>query len=323
MSNKVSEIHTGKRKKMWDESIKSHQKYIDSETGDFRKEFVENRNCPVCQKNTYTFMFKKEGGDYVKCDCCQMVYLNPVFIDDQLIEYYRNNHAEQSGVVADDTDFYTDLYSQGADSIENNVSVGSILDVGCSGGAFLDLAKQRGWETHGIELNQVESSLSRKKGHIVYGKVIGELSLDNKFEAISLWDVFEHIKDGGKALASMSKLLTENGVIFLQIPSADSLAARILHEKCNMFDGLEHVNLYGAKTLAQLLEKNNLKILEIKSVIPEFGVLNNYMNYENAYYGQSQSGHDVLDFFSSDEVLDKLLGYKLQVVIGKNKDDTL
>ena len=111
-------------------------------------------------------------------------------------------------------------------------------------------------------------------------------------------------------------LLTNDGVILLQIPSIDSLAARIMQDKCNMFDGLEHVNLYGVNSLKTLVDNNNLEILDIQSVIPELGVLNNHLNYQDPYKGDSNNFNSVLNLFSDEQVLNSLLGYKLQVVIG-------
>jgi hypothetical protein len=83
-----------------------------------------------------------------------------------------------------------------------------------------------------------------------------------------------------------------------------------------MFDGLEHVNLYGVNSLQTLVKNNNLQILDIQSVIPELGVLNNHLNYDDPYLGDSNNFDSALDLFSDEQVLKFLLGYKLQVVIG-------
>ena len=83
-----------------------------------------------------------------------------------------------------------------------------------------------------------------------------------------------------------------------------------------MFDGLEHVNLYGVNSLTTLVKNNNLQILDIQSVIPELGVLNNHLSYEDPYQGDSNEFHSIFNLFSYEQVLKSLLGYKLQVVIG-------
>jgi hypothetical protein len=232
-----------------------------------------------------------------------MVYLNPVFTNEALTQYYTNNQVEQGVVVAEDAPFYANLYNKGLTSAENITSVGNILDIGCSSGIFLDISKGKGWKTYGLELNKIEFSASQGKGHKVQNELLENALFDEKFNVISLWDVFEHIKD-------------DNGVILLQIPSSDALAAKIMQEKCNMFDGLEHTNLYGIESITKLVESNGLKILDVQSVIPEMGVLNNYLNYDDPYKGSNNNFDSVLDLFSDEQVLKSLLGYKLQIVIG-------
>ena len=316
MNRIVKEIHNKARIDMWDQSIENHNFFIDNSTGFFRDEFIEERACPACQKNQTNKLFVKSGGQYVKCISCAMVYLNPVFTDESLIQYYTNNKVEQGIVVADDMSFYHELYSQGLTSAHKKTERGNLLDIGCSTGIFLDVARDKGWNTFGLELNKIEFSVAKEKGHNVFNTLLEDIKFTNKFNIISLWDVFEHIKDGNKTLMLIKDLLTNDGVILLQIPSIDSLAARIMQDKCNMFDGLEHVNLYGVNSLKTLVDNNNLEILDIQSVIPELGVLNNHLNYQDPYKGDSNNFNSVLNLFSDEQVLNSLLGYKLQVVIG-------
>ena len=318
MNQTVKELHE-KRMKLWNTSIGSHKKYINMETGIFKEEFVEYRHCPVCSKDNYRAIFSKEGGTYVKCLGCGMVYINPVFTDDALKDYYEKNHSVQAQIVEEGDSFYKKIYTQGLDSIESVCKPGNILDVGCSSGVFLDLAKHRNWKTFGIELNVQEFNMALKKGHAVHNRLLENIRFDMKFTAITLWDVFEHIKDGEFYLNMMKTLLLENGVIFLQIPSSDSLAAKILQEKCNMFDGLEHVNLYGVNTIKLLAGKCGLDILNIQTVIPEIGVINNYLNYEDPYLGNTDNKTNIPGLIHEKELLEKLWGYKLQVVLGEGK----
>ena len=316
MAKNVEEIHNKARQNMWDQSIDNHKLYIDETTGLFKKEFVEKRSCPACNRDHCINIFSKEGGQYVSCLSCRMVYLNPVFTDAALTAYYTNNKVEQGLVVSDDFTFYEELYNKGLTAAQGRTSVSNILDIGCSTGLFLDIAKSNGWKTYGLELNQIESEISGNKGHKVEKDLLENANFDVKFGIISFWDVFEHIKDGAKTLRLAKELLTDDGVILIQIPSSDSIAAKVMQGKCNMFDGLEHVNLYGVNSLKLLVENCKLNILDIKSVIPELGVLNNYLNYEDPYTSAGDNFKSVFTLVSDEEVLQSLLGYKLQVVLG-------
>lgn len=319
MDQSVKELHE-KRSKMWEGSIANHRKYIDDATGIFTDKFTQDRNCPVCDAHNELELFYKEGGRYVKCNECSMVYINPVFTDDALEDYYRTNHDLQGEIVESDTEFYSGLYNKGLDGIEKVLQKrGQILDIGCSSGIFLDTAKGRDWKTFGVELNQTEAKYAQNKGHIVFNDLLHRIDFDTRFDAVSLWDVFEHLKNGEAYLNHLKNLLLPEGVIFLQIPSSDSLAAKILHEKCNMFDGLEHVNLYGVTTIKQLAEKCGLEILSMETVISEIGVINNHLSYENPYFGNTDNKTNIAGLIDETTLHNRLMGYKLQVIMGARK----
>ena len=120
----------------------------------------------------------------------------------------------------------------------------------------------------------------------------------------------EHI-----AMKNMRNRFTKNGFIFFQTPNVNSLAARILQEKCNVFDGLEHVNLYDKSTMFKLAKKMDLKFY-YKSVISEIPVISNYLDYTNPYHGQSKFNDSVLGLIN-EKLHKELLGYKMQTVLQK------
>lgn len=311
------DIHQ-ERLKMHLANVMDRQKYFDPETGQIHNYLLEERNCPVCQKNHEQFVFFKDGGRHVKCTNCEMIYLNPVFKDEHLINHYRKNHDLQSEIVSNDSGFYTSIYTKGLRAIESAVSQGAILDIGCSAGNFLDIALDSGWKTYGVELNEKEASYAAQKGHRIYNQLLESVIFDEAFDAVALWDVFEHLKDGHSYLSQIKALLSENGVIFLQIPSADSLAAKMLQEKCQMFDGIEHVNLYSYKAIDSLAQQNGLKILHCETVISEIGVMNNYLNYDDPYLG-STTETSLLATLIDDKMLhDAKMGYKMQIVLGRD-----
>lgn len=309
----AKKLHEG-RKFMYDRLQAYWASFRDPNTGLLKEEFLEPRHCPVCGSAEHTRIFYKNGGAYVKCQECSMCYLNPVFKDAALQTYYENNHALQAQVTANESEFYRRIYSKGLEAIHKFFKAGRICDIGCSSGFFLDLAREAGWQTTGLELNRKEAELAEQRGHKVYTVPVEEAKFAEKFNAVTLWDVFEHIKTGSNYLETLKKLLVPGGLIFMQIPNSDALAARILHEHCNMFDGIEHVNLYSPKTIGMLLEKHSLKIEHMETVISEIPVVNNFLNYENPYFGSAPLQQNVLGLIDEEALHKALLGYKMQIV---------
>jgi 2-polyprenyl-3-methyl-5-hydroxy-6-metoxy-1,4-benzoquinol methylase len=298
-------------------NVADREKYINPQTNSFFDTLLEIRDCPVCHENHEQFLFIKDGGTHVKCTSCDMIYLNPVFKDENLENHYRNNHDCQSEIATNESEFYTALYTKGLHALQAVTLKGNILDIGCSSGNFLDIALKNGWKTYGVELNEKEASYAIQKGHTVYNTLLQNVAFTEKMDAVSLWDVFEHLKDGRAYLNQIKELLSENGVIFLQIPSADSLAAKILQEKCQMFDGIEHVNLYSYKALEKLSHECGLKILSHETVISEIGVMNNYLNYDHPYLGGTTNLTSLAGLIDETTLHAAKMGYKMQLVLGK------
>jgi len=312
-TTKDKELHKH-RKQMYDTADAYRRSFINSATGLFDEKYLESRHCPACGSEKHRVLFLKNGGQYVACEDCSMVFLNPVFKDECLENYYIINNANQAGAHVDESDFYRSIYSSGLDQIAAVKNCSTILDIGCSSGFFLDIAKERGLQTFGIELNQLEFNIATNKGHKVWNETVDRIDFPLQFDVITLWDVFEHIKDGKEYLRLLRNYLTENGIIFMQIPSSQSFAARVLHEKCNMFDGLEHVNLYNKKAMLHLIDQVGYDVIELKSVIDELGPVNNYLHYEDPYFG-SFKGDRNIPFLSPEVIHQKLLGYKFQVTL--------
>ena len=315
IENKASarKLHLG-RKFMYSEIEKMHKKYLSGD-GNYFKKLLEKRKCPLCFNASKNYLFQKRGGHYVRCKKCYLVHLDPVFKDKDLKNYYKNLHSAQSKVTKNESKFYRKIYTNGLKLVSLFKKKGTILDIGCSSGFFLDIAKKNKWQTFGIELNKKESKIAKIK-HNVFENNLEELKR-RKFDVITMWDVIEHIKDGNKCMQEMRKKLKKNGLIFFQTPNVNSLAARIIQEKCNLFDGIEHVNLYDFNTMKLLAKKNNFKILRMESVISELQVISNYLDYQDPYFGSLKYKKNILGLFNSKSLHQNLLGYKMQVVLKK------
>lgn len=315
------EIHKT-RELYWERDMVSHSRFINKETGLFEEKYVEERVCPVCESDYSRLLFIKTGGTHVQCNSCEMIYLNPVFKDEALILFYQENHTGQSEMVDDDLEFYNAIYNKGLDLVrKSNPTINKVLDYGCSGGGFLDVASKAGIDScFGMELNKIEADISKKKGYNIHNGLLHDNPFSDKFDLITLWDVFEHIKDGKAYLNAFREILSDNGLLFLQVPNAMSLAARVMQEHSNVYDGLEHVNLYSPETLKLVAEKTGFKVVQMQTVIPEMNVLNNYLNYENGYTGNRDATNNLLGLISESDLHKHLLGYKVQVVLQKNKN---
>ena len=305
-----------KRQKQLDAAYHYHENFHDK-NGNIASKYLELRNCPICNKNDFSFLFLKNGGNYVQCKNCELVYLNPCFTDKHLEIFYKNMHNMQAKIVKDESLFYRKIYSYGIKNINKFVKPKNkkrILDLGCSSGLFLDIAKEKRWETFGLELNEKEIEISKQNHNVKNINLYqAQKEFNVKFDVITMWDVIEHVKDPHELLKTIKKCLRPGGLFFFQTPNVNSLAARVLKEKCNVFDGIEHVNLFNEKNIYNIAKKNKFKVLLVDSVISEIPVISNYLNYDDPYFGASKE-KEIFGIIN-DKILHKnYLGYKIQVV---------
>tara|TARA_B100001996_G_C18609899_1_gene573252 strand:+ start:140 stop:1123 length:984 start_codon:yes stop_codon:yes gene_type:complete len=304
------------RKKLISEGEKYRKKYQDKK-GYIKRKFLKYRNCPICKRKNDEFLFYKNGGKYVKCKNCELIYLNPCFGDTHLENYYKGMHSMQSATIKNESEFYVKIYSYGLESINKFVKKKNkkILDIGCSNGLFLDIAKKNSWETFGIELNKKEYLISQKNHRVENTSVLNlNKAFNNKFDTICMWDVIEHVKDTNNLLKIIKRSLNKGGLFFFQTPNVNSLAARIMHEKSNVFDGIEHTNLFNDKNVNIIAKKNKFKLIKIESVISEIPIISNYLDYLDPYYGGSRK-KNILGMINEKQMHENYLGYKMQVIL--------
>ena len=98
----------------------------------------------------------------------------------------------------------------------------SALDVGCGTGGFLAFLAERLPDTRreGIELDAQRAAQARERdptAHIHAGDALEMLDgLEETFDLVTLWDVFEHIPAPVRLLGALGRVLAPGGVIYVQ-----------------------------------------------------------------------------------------------------------
>ena len=88
----------------------------------------------------------------------------------------------------------------------------NILDIGCGAGFFLNIANERGWNCHGMEIlpeyiKYAQENFALKQ--IRLESLDGSLSYDaNTFDVITLWDLIEHLRNPLNSLQKIYRIMT-------------------------------------------------------------------------------------------------------------------
>lgn len=151
------------------------------------------------------------------------------------------------------------IYSKVNKMIEG-VNIGSVLEVGCGSGRYLEQLQERGWQITGIDIQ------NKGKDFIRVIDVENGFDVKEKFDLILALEVIEHIVDTDLFLENLSKHLKENGTLIISTPNLLFWINRIV-----MMAGFKpyfayadfHVRMFVWKELSKKLVKH-FSIINIK-----------------------------------------------------------
>ena len=138
-----------------------------------------------------------------------------------------------------------------------------VLDVGCGSGFFLDLAREAGCDTSGLEFNTAAAEKARAKGHRIFSRLLNELSQEETgggFDLITLFQVLEHVSQPVTVMKDAAKFLNPGGIIVVAVPGSEG-ANRLC--PWSPYDWPpHHTSRWRHADLRQLATQSQLKLVE-------------------------------------------------------------
>ncbi|MCK5733236.1 MAG: class I SAM-dependent methyltransferase [Candidatus Latescibacteria bacterium] len=200
----------------------------------------------------------------VRCARCGFVYLSPRPVQECMGRYYEDEryHPHQRNGVSRTDRLYRVLRGWNLRNkrrlIERNCAKGSILDVGCGTGEFLTEMRGAGWRVLGIEPASQARDFAKKDGLRVLDRIE---KCHDRFDAITLWHVLEHVHEAHDLLHQLCKLLSPQGRIFIAVPNPDSFDAKIYGPHWIAFDAPRHLYHFRPQDMRMFLHTHGLKVI--------------------------------------------------------------
>jgi SAM-dependent methyltransferase len=149
-------------------------------------------------------------------------------------EYYTERHASAFGAqIAGEygRDPSAPVYGRWLGEIASRLpgGRGRILDVGCALGTFLAIARDHGFEPHGVEISQFASSFAREqRGLDVFtGDLENFGAPPGTFDVVTFWDAIEHVTHPVENLKTARRLLRPGGLLLVTTDNFDCLVADV------------------------------------------------------------------------------------------------
>ncbi len=245
--------------------------------------YFEKVSCYNCGGVETVSSFIVNRFRHVRCKNCGMVYVSPR-LKTRIINLLYNE--------APYTDFYKIKLIPSIDYRKNILAVnkynqiaryfnkpGKVLDIGSGLGEVLSVFQGNNWDCLGVETNKFAADYSRKTFKLnIINKSIHDFEPQDKFDVIMLWGVLEHLYKPLVLLERVRKLLKENGVLLLEVPSADSVLVRYYERTQKRVDriieGDRHIMLFSLRSFIEITGKAGFKPIEILSNGLDISTLN-------------------------------------------------
>lgn len=154
---------------------------------------------------------------------------------------------------------------------------GRLLDVGAHAGRFLRLARARGWDGEGLELNPKTAAFAaRASAAVVHQGNVHTFSPDRGYDAVTLIDVLEHVPCPLDVLSRVRAFLSSGGWVAIKVPNGpaqrlkETVRARLRPGyRATIADNLVHVNHFSAASLAHALERAGFHDVTVVAAAPE------------------------------------------------------
>jgi SAM-dependent methyltransferase len=233
------------------------------------------QNCPLCGSTEIREWLWATDPHYgipgrhrlVRCGGCALVFLNPMYSDEELKALYPEDYyAYQEEVQAGRWKTRAKKllgYWQGTKDPEVEVP-GEMLDIGCGSGSFLATMRDRGWAVRGLEINENAARRAEAKGLDVFcGTLTAAQFPAESFDYIRASHSFEHMTRPHESLDEVYRLLRPQGKLLIAVPNHESFAARLFSRNWYHLCPPVHAFQYSVATLRQLLQMHNFDVIRV------------------------------------------------------------
>lgn len=231
-------------------------------------------NCYLCDGTSWEYYsFPKSVYSIVKCESCGFLRVNPLPNDSTIKDLYSGDHNS-------DNDLSYEVFSSTfLTFIKKHIVIKPLinllkkefeqqkppllLDIGCSTGWITSISRDAGFEVLGLEANPhcAKFGMGKYSLNIVEG-YIEEFEFEEKFDAVTMFHLFEHLSNPIYTLKTIKSVINDNGRLLIVVPNVDSLSARLFKENYK-WSVPHHLSFFSPSTVKLVLNKTGFSIIKI------------------------------------------------------------
>jgi 2-polyprenyl-3-methyl-5-hydroxy-6-metoxy-1,4-benzoquinol methylase len=167
----------------------------------------------------------------------------------------------------------------------------AVLDIGCGPGVFLRAMQEAGWRPTGVEPSQEAGARAREAGLELFGSVEAALAAGRKsFEAVTLLNVLEHVRDPIAVIGSARTALRQGGILVVRVPNDFSALQEIARARTGKpawwVAPPDHIHYFDFPSLEKTIESCGFQVAERLADFP----MELFLLMGDDYVGNSEVG---------------------------------
>lgn len=225
------------------------------------------RECPVCGSGNTKFFVEKNGYPFSKCPDCDLVYIDPLLVQENLAPLYNEQGAPEQGLryPYNKVDQRRRRAWVRARRLSRYFKGKDAIDVGCGGGYMVDAMQKQGANASGLDLDPEAIAFAAKNHHpdakYYCESVHAFIARGHKFDFGHSSQVIEHVGDFNEFVAGWAELLKPGATFFLKTPDRNHW--RVGEHPETWPDPPHYTQYFSKKNIQILFDKHGFDVEKI------------------------------------------------------------
>jgi 2-polyprenyl-3-methyl-5-hydroxy-6-metoxy-1,4-benzoquinol methylase len=241
---------------------------------------IHYTGCPICNSNNIQEQLTAKDHTVSQnnfsiwhCDNCTARFTQDVPEQDAIGTYYASenyiSHSDTKKGIINRLYHLVRKRTLGAKRRlvinETSMVTGTLLDIGCGTGSFLQTMKEAAWSITGLEPDKVARTKAAEL-YSIHPQEPGKLFEfpAASFNAITMWHVLEHVHELHAYIKQIEKILAPGGKAFIAVPNYTSKDADMYAAYWAAYDVPRHLYHFSPQSMEILLAQHGLKLTAVK-----------------------------------------------------------
>jgi 2-polyprenyl-3-methyl-5-hydroxy-6-metoxy-1,4-benzoquinol methylase len=227
---------------------------------------IEDTPCAVCESRG---TFRDFVGGLERCTACGFVAYRRAAAEDieRLYDEAYFTGAEYPDYLGQEHALRRSMRRHLGQMRSSAEFGGSLLEVGCAYGLFLDEARGSYDRVTGVDVAEAPVRYAREKlGLDARLGDVRELEFPPaSFDVVCMWDTLEHLPAPDSFLVRARELLRPGGTLFITTGDIGSLNARVRGSGWRQIHPPSHLNYFSRRTLSALVRRLGFEVIGIQT----------------------------------------------------------